>query len=72
MIVRLRHFAATERLDHTASCCSPTRSMIMSGTDNHIAGVGIMYEYKSLDPERWNLPGHEGYLSKLASFNLAP
>ena len=23
---------------HTASACSPTRSMLMSGTDNHIAG----------------------------------
>jgi arylsulfatase A-like enzyme len=24
---------------HTASMCSPTRSMLLSGTDNHIAGV---------------------------------
>jgi arylsulfatase A-like enzyme len=23
---------------HTASMCSPTRSMLLSGTDNHIAG----------------------------------
>jgi arylsulfatase A-like enzyme len=27
---------------HTASACSPTRSMLMSGTDNHIAGLGQM------------------------------
>lgn len=24
---------------HTASMCSPTRSMLLSGTDNHIAGL---------------------------------
>lgn len=24
---------------HTASMCSPTRSMLLSGTDNHIAGT---------------------------------
>ncbi|WVF67032.1 hypothetical protein IAT40_001775 [Kwoniella sp. CBS 6097] len=48
---------------HTASACSPTRSMIMSGTDNHIAGVGVMYEHKQMDPERWNVSGHEGYLN---------
>ncbi len=24
---------------HTASMCSPTRSMLLSGTDNHIAGM---------------------------------
>lgn len=27
---------------HTASMCSPTRSMLLSGTDNHIAGLGQM------------------------------
>lgn len=26
---------------HTASACSPTRSMLFSGTDNHIAGLGM-------------------------------
>ena len=29
---------------HTASACSPTRSMLFSGTDNHIAGLGQMAE----------------------------
>lgn len=48
--------------DHTASACSPTRAMLMSGTDNHIAGVGVMSEQKGRDPERWNVPGHEGFL----------
>ncbi|OQV05801.1 hypothetical protein CLAIMM_10471 [Cladophialophora immunda] len=27
---------------HAAAACSPTRSMLMSGTDNHLAGVGVM------------------------------
>ncbi|KNG88336.1 putative arylsulfatase [Aspergillus nomiae NRRL 13137] len=30
---------------HTASACSPTRSMLFSGTDNHIAGLGQMAEH---------------------------
>jgi arylsulfatase A-like enzyme len=29
---------------HTASTCSPTRSMLLSGTDNHIAGLGQMLD----------------------------
>lgn len=36
--------------------------MLLSGTDNHIAGVGVMSEQKGRDPERWNVPGHEGFL----------
>ncbi|KIY01124.1 uncharacterized protein Z520_02676 [Fonsecaea multimorphosa CBS 102226] len=48
---------------YTASACSPTRAMLMSGTDNHIAGVGVMSEQKGRDPERWNVPGHEGFLN---------
>ena len=29
---------------HTSVSCSPTRSMLMTGTDNHIAGLGNMGE----------------------------
>ncbi|HEX7874619.1 MAG TPA: sulfatase-like hydrolase/transferase, partial [Sphingobium sp.] len=29
---------------HTAPTCSPTRSMLLSGTDNHKAGLGSMAE----------------------------
>lgn len=36
--------------------------MLMSGTDNHIAGVGVMNEQKGVDPNRWNVKGHEGFL----------
>ncbi|KAK5175744.1 uncharacterized protein LTR77_000883 [Saxophila tyrrhenica] len=48
---------------YTAAACSPTRAMLLSGTDNHIAGLGIMNEQKGMDPERWDVPGHEGYLN---------
>ena len=41
--------------------CSPTRSMLLSGTDNHIAGLGNMGEM--LTPEQRGKPGYEGYLN---------
>lgn len=49
---------------HTASACSPTRSMLLSGTDNHIAGLGQMGEFAARIPELFaNKPGYEGYLN---------
>lgn len=41
--------------------CSPTRSMLLSGTDNHLAGMGNMGEL--LRPEQIGKPGYEGYLN---------
>jgi len=29
---------------HSAPACSPTRAMLMTGTDHHIAGIGTMLE----------------------------
>jgi len=46
---------------HTAPSCSPTRSMMLSGTDNHIAGMGSMGE--TLTPNQEGQPGYEGYLN---------
>ncbi len=46
---------------HTSVSCSPTRSMLLSGTDNHIAGLGNMGEM--LAPEQKGKPGYEGYLN---------
>jgi len=46
---------------HTSVSCSPTRSMLMSGTDNHIAGLGNMSEL--LTPEQKGKPGYEGHLN---------
>lgn len=50
---------------HTSPTCSPTRAMLLSGTDSHIAGLGIMSE--DLTPELEGKPGYEGYLN----FNVA-
>lgn len=46
---------------HTAPTCSPTRSMLLSGVDNHQAGLGSMAE--TLSPEQSGQPGYEGYLN---------
>ncbi len=46
---------------HTAPTCSPTRSMLLTGTDHHIAGIGTMAE--ALTPELMGKPGYEGYLN---------
>ncbi|SCW03853.1 LAFE_0H00474g1_1 [Lachancea fermentati] len=51
---------------HTASACSPTRSMLFSGTDNHLAGLGQMAEFikfERLGDEFEGKPGYEGYLN---------
>lgn len=47
---------------YTAPTCSPTRAMLMSGTDNHIAGLGNMFE--ELAPNQQGRPGYEGYLNE--------
>lgn len=49
---------------HTASACSPTRAMLLSGTDNHIAGLGQMAEYMAATGGAYaGRPGYEGYLN---------
>ncbi len=47
---------------HVAAACSPTRSMLMSGTDHHIAGLGQLHEFTRSSPAHQGQPGHEGYL----------
>lgn len=47
---------------HTSVSCSPTRSMLMTGTDNHIAGLGNMGEL--MTPEQKGKPGYEGHLNE--------
>ena len=46
---------------HVAPTCSPTRAMLLSGTDSHIAGLGNMAE--ELAPNQKGQPGYEGYLN---------
>ena len=46
---------------YVAPTCSPTRAMLLSGVDNHLAGMGTMHNEQS-DNQR-NKPGYEGYLN---------
>ena len=46
---------------HVAPNCAPTRAALLSGMDNHLAGLGTMYEVIA-DNQRGN-PGYEGYLN---------
>ena len=46
---------------HVLPSCSPTRSVLMSGMDNHLAGLGTMGELKT--PEMEGHPGYAGYLN---------
>lgn len=52
---------------HTAAACSPTRAMLLTGTDAHLGGLGCLIEYKASEKgaQRWNgKAGYEGYLNK--------
>lgn len=47
---------------HVSVSCSPTRSMLMSGNDNHVAGLGNMGEL--LTDNQKGKPGYEGHLNE--------
>jgi arylsulfatase len=46
---------------YTHATCSPTRSMLLSGVDTHINGLGNMHEYTA--PNQHGVPGYEGDLN---------
>lgn len=46
---------------HVLPTCSPSRSVLLSGVDNHRAGLGTMGEMTT--PEMEGIPGYEGYLN---------
>ncbi len=46
---------------YTSMTCSPTRAMLFSGTDHHVAGLGVM-GVPNNDAQRGQ-PGYEGYLN---------
>jgi arylsulfatase len=46
---------------HVSVSCSPTRSMLMSGTDNHLAGLGTMSEL--IEPWHQGKSGYEGHIN---------
>jgi arylsulfatase A-like enzyme len=47
---------------YVAPSCSPSRSMLLTGTDSHIAGIGNMAEWTG--PTQRGKPGYEGYLNE--------
>lgn len=53
--VRLTNF-------HVSVSCSPTRSMLMSGTGNHEAGIGVQ-NARLNGPELQGFPGYEGVIT---------
>jgi arylsulfatase len=46
---------------HVGASCSPTRTMLISGVDNHLAGLGNMLEIQA--DNQFGKPGYEGYLN---------
>ncbi|BBX96392.1 arylsulfatase [Mycobacterium lacus] len=46
---------------HSAPACSPTRAMLLTGADHHVAGLGTMLEVAA--PGFRGAPGYEGYLN---------
>jgi arylsulfatase A-like enzyme len=46
---------------YTHASCSPTRAMLLSGTDTHRNGLGNMDEFTA--PNQMGVPGYEGYLN---------
>ena len=46
---------------HVLPTCSPSRSVLLTGVDNHRAGIGTMAEFKP--PEAKGNPGYVGYLN---------
>jgi arylsulfatase A-like enzyme len=47
---------------YTHASCSPTRSMLMTGVDTHVNGLGNMAEW--IAPNQRGVPGYEGHLNK--------
>jgi len=47
---------------HTAPMCAPTRAMLLTGNDNHVAGMGI--QGGALSAPFAGRPGYEGHLSE--------
>ena len=46
---------------YTHASCSPTRSMLLSGVDTHLNGLGNMDEWTA--PNQRGVPGYEGHLN---------
>lgn len=49
---------------HTSAACSPTRAMLMSGTDSHITGLSQLAEDIKLQRNYQGRPGFESFLNQ--------
>ncbi len=47
---------------YTHASCSPTRSILLSGVDTHVNGLGNMDEWTA--PNQRGVPGYEGHLNR--------
>ncbi len=57
---RLAHAGVRLTDFHSAPACSPTRAMLLTGTDHHVAGIGTMLEMAAPPEFRGGAPGYEG------------
>jgi arylsulfatase A-like enzyme len=46
---------------HTSPVCSPARVSFLTGVDNHVGGIGTMYE--NIAPNQVGKPGYETYIN---------
>lgn len=46
---------------HVSAACSPSRAMLMTGVDNHRAGIGNLVEIQA--DNQFGQPGYEGFLN---------
>jgi arylsulfatase A-like enzyme len=46
---------------HTMPVCSPARVSFLTGVDNHVGGIGTMYE--NIAPNQVDKPGYETYIN---------
>lgn len=60
VLQRLADRGARFRGFHSSSLCAPTRAMLLTGCDNHQAGLGVMPPFHSVN--QYLQPGYEGYL----------
>ncbi|MFA7586597.1 MAG: arylsulfatase [Novosphingobium sp.] len=60
-LVQLAQAGARFRNFYTSSLCAPTRSLLMSGVDNHLNGLGVMPPMHTLN--QFLKPGYEGTLN---------
>lgn len=44
---------------HVSAACSPSRAMLMTGVDNHRAGIGNLVEIQA--DNQFGQPGYEGF-----------